>query len=79
MINPFPFSNNRTIKMTKEELQKKLDELNIGMAKKRDEIAPLREEALKIGKNASNLVLEKCTWDYRLNELEEIINKYTIK
>jgi len=38
-----------------------------------------REEALKIGKNASNLVLEKCTWDYRLNELEEIINKYTIK
>ncbi len=38
-----------------------------------------REEALRIGENASKVVLEKCTWDYRLNEFEEIIKKYTIK
>jgi spore maturation protein CgeB len=38
-----------------------------------------REEALKIGENASKVVLEKCTWDYRMIELEKIINKYSIK
>jgi hypothetical protein len=35
-----------------------------------------RNEAIQIGKNASKLVLEKCTWDYRMIELKELINKY---
>ena len=35
-----------------------------------------RELALKIGKNASEFVLEKCTWDYRMEELKDLIIKY---
>jgi hypothetical protein len=35
-----------------------------------------RDKAIQIGKNASKLVLEKCTWDYRMIELKELINKY---
>lgn len=35
-----------------------------------------RDEALKIGKNSSTLVIEKCTWDYRMGELKELIQKY---
>ena len=36
-----------------------------------------REQAIKIGKTASELVLEKCTWDYRLTELKNLIDKYS--
>jgi spore maturation protein CgeB len=35
-----------------------------------------RDEAISIGKAASNLVLQKCTWDYRMKELKELIEKY---
>jgi hypothetical protein len=35
-----------------------------------------RSKALEIGKKASEFVKEKCTWDYRVKELIELINKY---
>jgi hypothetical protein len=35
-----------------------------------------RDLALKIGKNASEFVLEKCTWDYRMEEFKNLIIKY---
>lgn len=35
-----------------------------------------RNLAINIGLNASKFVIEKCTWDYRMVELKEIINKY---
>lgn len=36
-----------------------------------------RDEAIKIGKTASEFVLEKCTWDFRLKELKNLIHKYS--
>lgn len=37
------------------------------------------EEARRIGKNASEYVKNKCTWDERMKELKEIILKYKNK
>jgi spore maturation protein CgeB len=36
-----------------------------------------RDKAIKIGNTASQFVLEKCTWDYRLTELKNLIDKYS--
>lgn len=38
-----------------------------------------REEALEIGKNAAEFVLNNCTWDNRVKEFISLINKYKNK